>query len=284
MVKITVARHAGYCMGVHKAFEDVFSLRDDDGSIAVFGDMVHNRFALDKLVQKKIMIEKSLQAILDNPDITTVVIRAHGIPPAWDQVLRESGKRIVDLTCPIVKKVQQQAAELSGMGKTVIIFGKENHPEVIGIRGFVKGDCHIIRDLQDAKRLGTLQNAVLISQTTMNSIQFEKISTLLMSTCPGLEVRNTLCGFPVKTQDEAEQLAHVVDIMFVIGDRSSANTMTLFEKVSAVTRSWFVETYDDVPVNEIEPGMTIGLAGGSSTPLWQIEEVRTWLETTVSDR
>ena len=270
--QIIISRNAGFCMGVKKAFDNTLKLSADYPDTCIFGDIVHNRFAVNKLEESKIRVVKKLQDILKNPLIKNVIIRAHGVSPEVELKIKESGKNIFDLTCLRVKKVQLLTDKLTGSGKELIIFGKESHPEVLGICGYCRGKYHIINSLEQAGKMNflTLNQPVLISQTTMNPGDFKKLSEFLLRNIPGLEVHNTLCSYPLNIQENALALAKNTDVMLIVGDKNSSNTKTLFDRLNAVISSYFVETAKDIPFHNLNEHMRIGIAGGASTPDFQI--------------
>ncbi len=279
-MKVLISKNAGYCMGVKRAFNSSFDITKKHKKICVFGEMVHNRFALESITEKGITIENDLDAIIKNKDIENVIIRAHGIPPGQEEILKKNNKKIFDFTCPIVKQVQLLAKKLSDKGYTVIISGKETHPEVIGITGYCRNSYFVVKSLEDAKKLPleNIKKPALISQTTMNSNVFYEILEYFKSKRNDLVYHNTLCNLPLKIQENAIELAKKVDLMIVIGDKLSANTTTLFDKLKQVKTSIFVETADDLDKNQLKKYKKIGITGGSSTPDWQMEEIKKWIE------
>lgn len=46
--------------------------------------------------------------------------------------IEQKGLRIVDATCPFVKKIHNIVSEKSGEGFHIIIIGNPEHPEVVG--------------------------------------------------------------------------------------------------------------------------------------------------------
>ena len=187
--------------------------------------------------------------------------------------LEDAGKKIFDLTCPIVKKVQLLTKQLSDANHDIIIFGKKDHPEVMGICGYCSTEFVIVSSEDEAKELSKqLQSPVLISQTTMNVEHFERIQNILQLTYPNLTVHNTLCRNPQRTQEAALKLAEQVDLAIVIGDKKSSNTHSLYERMSTKVKTLFIE-YPNEIVSFDKSIKSIGLTAGSSTPNFQINAV-----------
>jgi len=281
--KIIIASHSGYCMGVKRAFAGSFEVSQKYENVSIFGEMVHNKFALRSLEEKGITMKKTLEEIVNDPTIKNVIIRAHGIPPKEKEFLEDCEKNVHDFTCPKVKQVQQLTKDLSKEGYTIILFGKSAHPEVKGILGYCSGPHFLIKNYHEATQLEMekIDKPVLLSQTTMNSFEFDKICKFLKTININIRIENTLCNAPIITQDEALKLANDVDGMIVVGDKMSANTTTLFEKLSEKVPTWFIETVKDIDISVFKEYETLGITGGSSTPDWQIVKIIEYLEKSI---
>jgi len=279
-LKLIISKHAGYCMGVKRAFSESYKIYKLNKNLCVYGEMVHNKYALKSLYDKGIIIKKHLKDILYDKKIKNVIIRAHGIPPSEEKLLLENNKIIYDFTCPKVKKVQLLAQQMSESGYSMIIFGKKDHPEVIGITGYCKNPYYVISNLDEAKKLAfnKIKKPALISQTTMNSLIFNEICDYLKIKFNKIKIQNTLCKLPIKIQNSSIELSQKVDAMIIVGDRMSANTNTLYEKIKQNKKCWFIETEEEINLNEIKKYKKIGITGGTSTPGWQIEKIKIFIE------
>lgn len=278
-VKIKICKNSGYCMGVKNAFVKSYQIAESYTNVCMFGEIVHNRFAIKKLLDKGIILKNDLKDIINDNNIKNIIIRAHGVPPEQEKILKESDKNIFDLTCPKVKKVQLLAKELTDNGYSIIILGKQNHPEIIGICGYCNNNYNVIRNIEEFKQLNIDSNKkyAFIAQTTSDPIIFDEIANYIKENYNNIKIKNTLCKSPILIQEETIKLAKEVNIMLVIGDKMSANTTTLFNLSSKYTETYFVETIDDIKNIDFS-NKIIGITGGSSTPWWQIEEINIYLE------
>ena len=273
MFDIIVAENAGFCMGVKNAFDKAIEIAELHPNTAILGDIVHNRFAVNKIAESGLMVAENISDIAENPSIKNVIVRAHGITPQTYHFLEDTGKKIFDLTCPIVKKVQLLTKQLSQDGHDIIIFGKKDHPEVLGISGYCSSDFVIISCDKEAELLSKqLKSPVLISQTTMNKEHFKRIQNILQSNYPDLKVHNTLCRNPQRTQESALALAEKVDLVIVIGDKKSSNTHSLYERIRAKVSTLFIEDCNEI-ISVDKSIKSVGLTAGCSTPDFQIEAV-----------
>lgn len=278
--KIIISKNAGYCMGVKRAFSESYKIYQSNKNLSVYGEMVHNKYALKSLYDKGIIFKKTIEDIINDKNIKNVIIRAHGIPPYEEKILKENNKIIYDFTCPKVKKVQLLTRQLSNNGYSIIIFGKKDHPEVIGITGYCKKPYYVVGNLKESKKLPfeKINKPALISQTTMNSKIFEEICIFLKTKFKNIKICNTLCKLPIKIQDSSIELSKKVEAMIVVGDKMSANTNTLYEKIKLTKKCWFIETEKDLNLDEIKKLKKIGITGGTSTPQWQIEMIKNYIE------
>lgn len=273
MFDIILAESAGFCMGVKNAFDKTLEIAKDYPQTVILGDIVHNRFAINEIEKSGLIVVENVDEILNDTEIKNVIIRAHGITLKTYKRLEDAGKKIFDLTCPIVKKVQLLTKQLSDANHDIIIFGKKDHPEVMGICGYCSTEFVIVSSEDEAKELSKkLQSPVLISQTTMNVEHFERIQNILQLTYPNLTVHNTLCRNPQRTQEAALKLAEQVDLAIVIGDKKSSNTHSLYERMSTKVKTLFIE-YPNEIVSFDKSIKSIGLTAGSSTPNFQINAV-----------
>ena len=267
-------------MGVKNAFTKSIECSTAMHCLCCYGEIVHNKFALQQLTDRNITVENDINRIIASPDIKNVIIRAHGIPPSEEMSLRQT-KNVIDLTCPNVKKVQNLAQNLAERDFFIIILGKANHPEVKGICGYCVDHHIVVRNLAELEAnsamLHNCERLAFISQTTANYKDFDSIAEYLASHYPNVEIHRTLCFAPIAIQNASTELAKRVDIMIIIGDKQSANTATLYNLCSEHCRTVFAETPADLSGIDWTGVERIGISAGSSTPESQIKTIREYL-------
>ena len=67
----------------------------------------------------------------------------------------------------------------------------------------------------------------LISQSTQPPWKFERLAAFMVSRAHELKIVNTVCPVTIRRQEDTIELARDVDLMVVVGGRSSANTKEL---------------------------------------------------------
>jgi len=240
---------------------------------------VHNHLVLQGLAEIGVRVATSIDDIRGN----IVAISTHGVSPQLEKEIRDRGINIIDTTCPFVHRAQLAAGTLAESGFLVIIYGNADHSEVKGILGWTNDrgvatldDKFVTKFDRLPRRLGVL------SQTTQIPAHFTEFVKKLIDSAlaKGSELRiiDTICYDIRERQAVALELANRVDLMFVIGDRNSANTNRLVELCSAATKTYLVETADDIDPSWLQGQHHIGITAGASTDEQTINEVLAKLE------
>lgn len=278
--EIKLAKFAGFCYGVKRAVETVKKLKAEnpEKNIFVLGELIHNTDVINELESLGI---KTINEVPEHGN-GICVVRSHGESPEIIEKIQNSGFSLVDLTCPDVKKVQQKAIELAKDGYFVVIVGKSEHPEVIGINANAKlwSDKVVVassieqlkiyeKEIKAHKRVG------VVVQTTQMLKTLNPIVEYLTSISKELHIANTICQSTAMRQSEAKELAKESDLMVVVGSKKSANTSHLAEILKNITSTIHIENdseldnYKDI----INNSNKISITAGASTPQNVIEKV-----------
>lgn len=278
MREVILAKTAGFCFGVKRAVEKVYECAGNDKRVYTYGPIIHNEEVVADLKSKGVDIINSIAELdIKDCDNTEVVIRSHGVGEAVYNELREKGISIVDATCPFVKKIHGIVSKESAKGNQIIIIGNENHPEVIGIKGWCKTEPFIIDSVEKAEKiLDKLQkNVIIVSQTTFNVTKFKELVEFFHNKSYNVYVYNTICNATDERQKEAAKLAAEVDVMIVIGGRSSSNTQKLYEiSKKECKNTYYIQTLVDLDLSVVESAKRVGITAGASTPNHIIKEVQ----------
>lgn len=271
-MEVIVASRAGFCFGVRHAYEMAIQVAEKGGPYEMLGYLVHNRQVIEHLQRQGIGFIHDIE----ESSAPGIIIRTHGVPPETLARARARGLEIVDATCPRVRRVQKLAQTLSENGYTVIIFGDQEHAEVIGLKGYAGKNAIIIGEEAEIPGIKVPNPArvALIAQTTKDEEEFLRIKESLASRFPALLVHNTICQETRKRQEEALFLAQDSDMILVVGDRLSSNTRVLAD----LCKNTGVPTYLVSEPDEIDPKWVKGvkrmvITAGASTPDWTIKEV-----------
>lgn len=277
---IKLAKFAGFCYGVKRAVETAKKLKAEnpDKNVFVLGELIHNTDVINELEQLGI---KTIDEIPSKGE-GICVVRSHGESPVIIDKIQQAGFQLVDLTCPDVKKVQQKAVELAKDGYYVVIVGKAEHPEVVGIKANAKQWSENVIVASCVEQLKSYETEIkshkkvgVVVQTTQMLRTLNPIVEYLTSISKELHIANTICQSTAMRQSEAKELAKESDLMVVVGSKLSANTSHLAEILKNITRTIHIENdselenYKDI----IDNSEKISITAGASTPQNVIERV-----------
>ncbi|TGE37704.1 4-hydroxy-3-methylbut-2-enyl diphosphate reductase [Desulfosporosinus fructosivorans] len=268
-MKVKLAAKAGFCFGVKRALDMAERTVENSPSVSL-GPLIHNQQVVKRLAERGIRVVNALEEVSTEQ---ALIIRSHGVGPNVYQGAENKGIQVVDATCPFVQKAQRLAAESAQMGQQVIVMGDKLHPEVQGILGWAGEQAIPIQTLEEAKELSFYSQLAVLAQTTQLAESFEGIVEELKLHTNDLTVHNTICNATAERQKAARELAQTVDVMVVVGGRNSANTEKLASICAELTKTYLIETAEELEVKWFDEVKIAGLTAGASTPDWIIEEV-----------
>jgi small subunit ribosomal protein S1/4-hydroxy-3-methylbut-2-en-1-yl diphosphate reductase len=269
-MEILKARTQGFCFGVELTYKKALSETAERDDVHTMGNIVHNPLIVRELDEKGLKNVDSLDDIQSG----TLFVRAHGLAPQVIAAAEQKGLRVTDATCPMVTRTQRLAARLAAEGRSVIILGDPNHPEVKGIAGHAPG-CLVLNEWpQDETEIRRLRRIAIVSQSTLNGDKFKELVGKISAINYEVRVYNTICSDTQGRQDSSRDLAREVDTMVVIGGTRSANTRHLAEIAQAEgARAHLVENAGDLRREWFTGEERIGIATGASTPGFLADEV-----------
>lgn len=272
-VDITVARHAGYCWGVQRAYDQTIAeAATGDGPVVTFGPLIHNPQTIEAL-----RAEHGVGYVenIDDVDQGKVIIRTHGVPRETKQALEAKGLNVIDATCPYVRVTQNYAGMLHKQKYFVVIIGNAEHPEVKGILSYAGGDGMVVYSPADVERIPANRRRIgVVMQSTIILDHANKLIALITAKASELRVFNTICYVTDERQKDAEDVARQTEVVVVVGGKESSNTKKLAvvaEKFGA--RTQLIEGPADLDFAAFNGISRVGVLAGASTPNWLIDEV-----------
>ena len=278
-VKIEKAAGTGFCFGVRRAITALEGAAKEQGSIETLGAVVHNQQVLQRLAGLGVNVAGAIKDIKGN----TIAIGAHGVGPEVAAEIRKRDLKIIDTTCRFVHRAQSVAQRLSKLGFFVVVYGDVNHPEVKGILAWAGGNGIATLDAKKIAELKPLPGHIgVLAQTTQIPANFntfiKNVVDITLHRDSELYIVDTICHDIRRRQESAQKLADRVDLMFVVGDHTSANTNRLAELCSRLTRTYLIETAGEIQAEWLKGHRHIGITGGASTAEETITEVQARLE------
>ena len=267
--EVRIARRTGFCYGVREAIDKAKESAAAGKRTTTLGQVVHNEGVIAQLQSQGIETVDTLDEVASG---AAVVIRAHGVRP---EVLARAGARgldVIDGTCTWVMQEQREIRRLVEEGYSIVLLGTPLHPEVVGLLGFAP-DTLVVDEEADWEQIPRRKKMALLSQSTQPPWKFEKLAAFMVGRCHELKIVNTVCPVTIRRQEDTVEAAREVDLMVVVGGRSSANTKELTRLCEIVgTRAIQIESEEDLTDSALFVGAAVvGVTGGTSTP---IEDLR----------
>lgn len=269
VLRIELAKHAGYCFGVRDAVELALESAKKYGTVYMLGDIVHNEIVVKKLAEAGVRVVKDLAEAKGAP----LLFRAHGTAVDVWNAANDQGLSVLDGTCPLVSKIHSEVRELAHEGRKVIIVGDHGHDEVVGIASQVP-DVIVVNGPAEAEALPRMRRCGVVSQSTQMLDNVIAVLDVLYKKVVDLRFINTIC-FPTRlNQDEIRGLADDNDVVIIVGSFTSANTKRLTTIAKSLNpRSHQVRSAADLEDSWFDGAASVGVSAGASTPDETIHEV-----------
>ncbi len=287
-MKITIDKNSGFCWGVVRTIFMAEQELDKSQNLYCLGEIIHNPEEIRRLEAK------GLKTVYrdDFPKIpnSTVLIRAHGEPPETYRQAEKYGIKLIDATCPVVTKVQERIRHYTDKKYQIVIFGKKNHPEVIGLLGQTDGNGIVISSLEEVLSINLSQKTVLFSQTTMDKTAFysihdelkKRVNELIVDSFEDEAIRfivnDTICGQVSGREKKLREFAKQNNVILFVAGKTSSNGKVLFSICKEVnTNSYLIENENELFLEWFEGAESVGITGATSTPHWLMERVKLFI-------
>lgn len=268
-VEITVVPNAGACFGVVRAIKlgsrAARGALEQGESAYCFGPLIHNPRAVQKLE------EQGVRTVTEPDEVKsgTVILRSHGIEREVEEEFKRRNIRIVDATCPLVKKPQQIASSVADKGCFLILVGDPKHPEVKSVLSYYgKQDFLVTYDPKDLSKIpATVKKVACLAQTTVEYAVFQSIVEKAKRRFSEVLAYNTICDATSVRQNEAFTLAKEADVVVVIGGKNSSNTCKLVKICKRLQQdTHHIEGLEEIRPQWFSGKRKIGITAGASTP------------------
>lgn len=288
-MRVTVDKYSGFCWGVVRTIEIAEQELQTGEPLHSLGEIIHNPMEIHRLESKGLTTVSKDD--LERLRGSRVLIRAHGEPPETYRKAQELGITLIDATCPVVTKVQERIRKFYLDGYQVVIFGKKDHAEVVGLVGQTNGEAIVVKSLEELTKVRLDRKTVLFSQTTMDKPTFGAIREELARRIRDLVVgsiedeavdfhaKDTICGQVSGRDKKIREFARDNDVVIFVAGRHSSNGKVLFEIASQENkRTYFVEDVPELMEAWFDGAKSVGITGATSTPQWLMEKVKVSIE------
>jgi 4-hydroxy-3-methylbut-2-en-1-yl diphosphate reductase len=295
-MKVNIDSSAGFCWGVVRAIDFAEGELKVSPKVYSLGDIIHNAVEVERL--NKLGLETiTVDDFSRIPKGSKVLIRAHGEPPSTYKKAVECGLEIIDATCPVVSKVQERIRKFVDKNYQIVIFGKLEHAEVIGLCGVTGGKAIVIHSLNEAlEKVDFKKTTVLFSQTTMDKTEFAEISSALKNKIKELVIgsieeeavefisKDTICGQVSGREKKLRDFAKSNDVIIFTAGRKSSNGIVLFNICKEENaKTFFIESKSEINRQWFNGAVTVGVTGATSTPGWVMNDVKNEIESLFAD-
>lgn len=284
-ISVEIDSGSGFCFGVINAISKAEEELEQHGHLYSLGDIVHNGEEVKRLSSRG--LESISYEQLPELDQRRVLFRAHGEAPKVYNEAKRLGIEVVDATCPVVltlqKRIRRKYEETKEQGMQIVIFGKKGHAEVNGLVGQTDGKAIVIQSIEEAREMIDQEKPVsLFSQTTMNSKHYAELIAFLekwLAEGVPFESYDSICRQVANRVPEITEFAGGKDWVYFIAGQHSSNGRWLYETaLRANLNCYFVSSADEVTEKLPSWVATVGICGATSTPMWQMQELKIRVE------
>ncbi len=277
-MNIEIDKTSGFCFGVKNAIKSAEKTLKTKESLFCLGDIVHNGNEINRL--NKIGLVTIDNKRFENLQNCQILLRAHGEPPSTYEIAKENNLKLIDSTCPVVKKLQQKIKKEFNSKENnnqIVIFGKEQHPEIISLNGQIDNKAIVISDISDFNKIDFNKPISLFSQTTMDTSKYSEIISEIKNRQAknnDLKITNSICASVSGRESKLKEFCKTHDTIIFVGGRKSSNGKMLFGICkNANPNSFYISDIEELEKIWFLHSKSVGICGATSTPFWQLENV-----------
>jgi 4-hydroxy-3-methylbut-2-enyl diphosphate reductase len=286
-MNVILDQDSGFCFGVDRAIKIAEKELNSGNSVYSLGEMVHNQVEMERLKSKGLVIIGHED--IPNLKNKTMLVRAHGEPPETFSLAEENEIKVIDATCPIVKKLQKvihmEAMAENEAEAQIVIFGKPDHAEVVGLNGNSGNKALIIKSIDECNKIDFSKPVRLFSQTTMQEESYKQLAAEIRKRMDvlgnrDLKVHQSICRQVSGRAPKLRQFAQNHDVVVFVGGANSSNGAFLFGVCKSINaNSFYVSKIEDINIEWFRNVQSVGVSGATSTPSWLICQVAEYIKT-----
>lgn len=284
-MKVEIEAGSGFCFGVENAVRIAEEALEEGEDVYCLGEIVHNDIEVDRL--KKLGLVTITYDQFEQLRDCKVLVRAHGEPPSTYEKARENNITIIDATCPIVHSMQEKIKRVHKVSREeegqIVIFGKEDHAEVIGLLGAAGDKGILVTGRHDIVKIDFTRPVWLFAQTTRSKTEYEVVAEIIRlkleqerENHPGnnLKVYNTICRQVSDREPRLREFSREHDVILFVSGRKSSNGRMLYDVCKRENEnSYFISSPEEIDIEWLRDAGSIGICGATSTPKWLIRDI-----------
>ncbi len=279
-MRVLVAKPRGFCAGVERAIRAVELALDRYGPpVYVRKEIVHNLHVVERLGLRGAVFVNELDEV---PGGAVAVLSAHGSPPEVYALAADRGLRLIDATCPLVRKVHTEVRRYASRGYQVILIGHAGHDEVMGTMGQAPQATVLVQGPADVARLDIppTKPAVVLTQTTLSQDDTAQIVAALRQRFPHLELppSDDICYATQNRQRAVKEICDRVQVLLVVGSQNSSNSRRLTEVAQERgVRAYLIDGPEQIDSAWLAGVEQVGVTSGASAPEDVVQAVLEYL-------
>lgn len=290
-MQVTIDKNSGYCFGVEFAIKMAEDEMENSDQLYCLGDIVHNDMEVKRLREKGlVVIDRDQLHELTN---CKVLIRAHGEPPETYKTAIENNIELIDASCPVVLKLQHRVKnafdKMERDNGQIVIYGKKGHAEVIGLTGQTLEKAIVVMEDADLDKIDYSRPVTLFSQTTKSTKGFYELSQKIEERIKNAKgelteldfnANDSICRQVSNREPQLQRFAQENDVILFVSGKKSSNGKALYQVcLNENSRSYFIENETEVDPEWFHATDKVGICGATSTPMWLMEQVKSYVET-----
>ncbi len=279
-MRVIVAKPRGFCAGVERAIRAVeLALEEYGPPVYVRKEIVHNQHVVQRLRSEGAVFVDELDEV---PEGAVTILSAHGSPPeVYDEVAGRK-LRMIDATCPLVRKVHVEVRRYVRRGYRIFLIGHAGHDEVIGTTGQAPEATTLVETVADVERLELPadQPGIILTQTTLSQDDAQGIMDALLARFPHLELppSDDICYATQNRQTAVKEIIAQIDLLLVVGSQNSSNSRRLTEVAKARgVPSYLVDGPEQIDPQWLAHVACVGVTSGASAPEVVVQSVLEYL-------
>jgi len=277
--EVVTVEPRGFCAGVARSISVVEDCLDIFGApVYIKHAIVHNKTVVADLERKGAI---TVEDVEDIPRGAVAVFSAHGSPPEHFERARARNIRVIDATCPLVTKVHMEMIKFLNEGYRVVYIGHKGHVEGQGVVGEAEKmgiDVPILESVSDVEDLdcSSEEKLAFLTQTTLSIAETDEIINALKGRCPHVTAPTAadICYATTNRQEAVAILSQRVDIIFIVGSKTSSNSNRLVEVAKQNgCRAYLIDMATEIDEKWLEGREKVGVSAGASAPEYRVREV-----------
>jgi 4-hydroxy-3-methylbut-2-enyl diphosphate reductase len=246
-----------------------------DRAIAMFGtplytfhEIVHNRRIVEGFRKKGVVFVDDVEEV---PVGGNLMYSAHGVSPAVHQAALSRQLRVIDATCPLVRKVHLEAIRFAKAGYSIVLVGHRGHDEVVGTMGEAPEQITLVETIEDVDRLefSPTDKIAYLTQTTLSVDDANVLIDRLLKRFPQCvgSSKDDICYATQNRQEALKAAVRQADLVLVFGSKNSSNSIRLTEVAREYNRpAHLVDDVSEIDLAWFRGDETVLITAGASAP------------------